>query len=123
MNMRNYRKPPKSEAQLEERVRDWCKDNGWKRKKMSSPGSKGTLDDYFIKDGRHVWIELKHGDNTPTELQWIEINDIRDHGGEAYWANELEQVVWILTTARSDIENYAAYGMDMPIPLQEEWMV
>jgi hypothetical protein len=79
---------------------------------MSSPGSKGTLDDYFLKDGRHVWVELKVGKNTPSKLQWIEINDIRRNGGEAYWCNTLEQVVAILT------EN----GQE-PLPPQEEWML
>lgn len=122
--MRNYRKPPKSEAQLEERVRDWCSDNGWKRKKMSSPGSKGTLDDYFIDGGRHVWIELKHGDNTPTGLQWIEIEDIRAHGGEAYWANSLEQVVHILCTNVPEFQGNEEWEEFIGfLPPQEEWML
>lgn len=111
--LRKYRTPLKSEAQLEERVRDWCKDNGWKRKKMSSPGSKGTLDDYFLKDKRHVWIELKFGKNTPSKLQWMEINDIREHGGQAFWCNTLEQVISILT------EDPEFTGM----PPQHDWMM
>ena len=85
-----------SEAKLERDVACWCKKNGWKRKKMSSPGSKGTLDDYFVKDGRHVWIEMKWLSNTPTRLQWDEIDDLRAQGGEAYWCNRLEQVITIL---------------------------
>lgn len=116
MKLRKYRTPCKNEAALEVRVRDFCKDNGIKRKKMSSPGSKGTLDDYFIvqEDGlpRHVWIELKHGDNTPTDLQWIEINDIREHGGEAYWANDLEQIIRVL-----------CYGDTHLLPPQEEYLL
>ncbi len=96
MRTRKYRTPPKNEAALEVRVRDFCKDNGIKRKKMSSPGSKGTLDDYFITRGRHVWIELKHGRNTPSDLQWMEIRDIREHHAEAYWCNTLEQVMGVL---------------------------
>ena len=114
MKMRKYRKPPRNEAQLEQRVRDWCGDNGWKRKKMSSPASKGTLDDYFLRGARHVWVELKHGDNTPSELQWDEIDDIRLHGGEAYWANSLEQVAGILTHAD---------GWYEALPPQERWML
>ena len=117
MKLRTYRKPPRNEAQLEERVRDWCKDNGWKRKKMSSPGSRGTLDDYFVKDGRHVWIEMKHADNTPTKIQWTEIDDIRKHGGEAYWCNELRQVVFILS---SDPYNGIPEG---DLPPQHEWLL
>lgn len=121
--LRNYRTPPKNEAALEVRVRDFCKDNGIKRKKMSSPGSKGTLDDYFIVDvdgvARHVWVELKHGDNTPTGLQWDEINDIRAHQGEAYWANSLEQVILILTLeVYSDEDREFFYDA---LPPQEEW--
>lgn len=115
MKLRNYRTQPKNEAALEVRVRDFCKDNCIKRKKMSSPGSKGTLDDYFISQGRHVWIELKVGKNTPTALQWEEIEDIREHGGEAYWANSLEQVIGILTLPLVEF---------LPLlPAQEEWLI
>ena len=113
MKTRKYRKPPKNEAQLEERVRDWCGDNGWKRKKMSSPAVRGTLDDYFVKDGRHVWIEMKHLKNTPTKIQWDEINDIRNYGGEAYWCNTLDQVISIL-------EADAAFT---GLPPQHDWLM
>lgn len=104
------------EAKLERDVRKWCKAHGWKRKKMSSPGSRGTLDDYFLKDGRHVWVEMKTPGNTPTDLQWIEINDIREHGGEAYWANSLVQVIWILR------HNFQL-DEETPLPPQEEWLL
>ncbi len=114
MKLRKYRTPPKNEAAMEVRVRDFCKDNGIKRKKMSSPGSKGTLDDHFISHGRSVWVELKHGKNTPSELQWIEIDDIRAHGGEAYWANSLEQVIGILTEPEGWFE---------ALPPQEEFLL
>lgn len=112
--MRNYRKPPRNEAELEKRVRDWCKDNAWKRKKMSSPGSRGTLDDYFVKNGRHVWIEMKHGSNTPSGLQWKEIKDLRLFGAEAYWCNTLDQVVSVL--------NNDADFLDA-LPPQEEYLL
>ena len=104
------------EAELEVKVRNWCKNNGWKRKKMSSPGSKGTLDDYFLKDGRHVWIELKVRKNTPSKLQWLEIRDIRLHGGESYWCNSLEQVAAILNNEGDDV-------LEELLPPQEEWML
>ena len=111
----------KTEAKLEKDVRKWCQKNGWKRKKMSSPGSRGTLDDYFLKDGRHVWIEMKAPGNTPTELQWIEIDDIRAYGGEAYWCNSLGQVIWILTRSREEVWSlHEERGM---LPPQEEWQL
>ena len=81
---------------------------------MSSPASKGTLDDYFLKGGRHVWIEMKVGSNKPTRLQWLEIEDIRAHGGEAHWANSLEQVTGILS------KTYAPLAI---LPPQEQWML
>lgn len=87
------------EAKLEVKVRNWAKDNGWKRKKMSSPGTSGTLDDYFVKDNRHVWIEMKAPGGTPSALQWEEIYDLRAHGAEAWWCDSLEQVQLILLNA------------------------
>ena len=101
------------EADLEKAVRRWCKKNGWKRKKMSSPGTRGTLDDYFLKDGRHIWIELKWAKNTPTKIQWDELEDIREYGGEAYWCNSLEQVISILEA------DEAFTGM----PPQHQWLM
>ena len=114
MKLRKYRTPPKNEAALEVRVRDWCKDAAWKRKKMSSPGSRGTLDDLIMKGGRSVWIELKMPGNTPTELQWLEIADLRAHGIEAYWCDTLEQVIGILMKSE---------GWHEALPLQEEWLL
>ena len=102
------------EAKLEQQVRNWCKKNGWKRHKMSSPARKGVLDDYFLKKGRSVWIELKAGDNTPTPHQWDEIEDIRAHGGEAYWANSLDQVIAILCLD---------HGWYEALPPQEEYLL
>jgi hypothetical protein len=118
LKTKKYRKPPGSEAELEKRVRETCQLNGWKRKKMSSPGTKGTLDDYMLKDGRHVWIELKMPGNKPSPLQWQEIEDIRNHLGEAWWCNTLEQVCAILG-------NYPGYPDDHPdeFPPQEEWLI
>lgn len=120
LKTKNYRKPPRNEAQLEERVRDTCKLNGIMRKKMSSPGSKGTLDDYFLTAGRHIWIELKMPGNTPSPLQWDEINDIRAHGGEAYWCNTLEQVCWILEHQPYSLNHAMETG---GLPEQLEWMM
>lgn len=112
--MRNYRKPPRNEAQLEQRVRDWCKDNGIKRRKMSSPGSKGVLDDLFHFNGKTIWVELKMPGNTPSDLQWQELEDLRNHGIPAYWANTLEQVIGILTEGP---------GWYEALPPQEEWQL
>ena len=110
-----------SEAKLEVKVREWCKKNGWKRKKMSSPGTRGTLDDYFIKDGRHVWIEMMWLENTPTMIQWDEIDDMREHGGEAYWCNELTQVIAVLNEGSPwgllNLDGYAG------LPPQHKWMM
>lgn len=106
-----------SESKLEVKVRDWCKRNGWKRKKMSSPGVRGTLDDYFVKEGRHVWIEMKWLDNTPTKIQWDEIEDLREHGSESYWCNTLYQVIAILEAASTQEQ------LDAILPPQERWLM
>ena len=79
-----------SEASIEKKCKSLAKRNGWWGRKFSSPSHRGVPDDTFLKEGRRVDIEFKRPGNTPTDLQWIELNLINEHGGEGYWCDSVE---------------------------------
>jgi hypothetical protein len=45
----------------------------------------------------------------------MEIYDIREHGGEAYWANDLEQVIQVLCGTPEHAAEI--------LPPQEDWLL
>ena len=45
-----------------------------------------------MKDGRALFIEVKAGKNKPTKLQELFLEEMRQQGAIAFWANSVEQV-------------------------------
>lgn len=84
------------EAKLEAAVRKWATEKGWYCRKFTSPSNRSVPDRLFLKDGRVVFIELKAPGKKPTKAQLLEIEEIQDHGGEAHWADNLDDVKAIL---------------------------
>lgn len=78
------------EKKLEKRCCDVARANGWWTRKFSSPSNRGVPDRIFLGEGRVVFMEFKAPGNEPTKLQQHEIDTIRQHGGEAYWTNNVE---------------------------------
>ena len=79
-----------AEKKLEKRCTDVAKANGWWSRKFSSPSNRGVPDRIFIKEGMVIFIEFKALGNSPTPLQQHEMDLIRDHGGMAYWTDNVE---------------------------------
>lgn len=86
-----------SEKKRETRVFRRARKEGWWCRKFTSPGYRGVADRLFLRDGRHVFIELKDDGEEPTPLQYERLKEVRDHGGEADWANTDERVWEILS--------------------------
>lgn len=58
---------------------------------------RGAPDRLYVKNGRHVFIEWKAiGAPPPTRQQEKRAQEIRDHGGEAYWVSSIEEARVIL---------------------------
>lgn len=95
-----------SEAKIEKRCKSKARRDDWWVRKFSSPANNAVPDDIFLKEGRLVFIEFKKPGNTPTELQWIEINLINEAGGEAYWCDSYELFLELL------------YGTDWELKMQ-----
>ena len=84
------------EAKLEAAVKKWADEKGWYCRKFTSPSNRAVPDRLFLKEGRVVFIELKAPGRKPTKAQEMELQWIREHGGEAYWADNLDDVKTIL---------------------------
>ena len=69
---------------------------GWKVKKIVTPGRRGSFDRIFIRAGRHVWIEFKDPTGSPSELQLKEYDDLIAHGAEAYFCDNYADAKKIL---------------------------
>jgi hypothetical protein len=91
------------EYQLEDRVVEDAEAQGWKVRKMTSPGRRGAFDRLFIKEGRHVHIEFKRKkDGRPSKLQVIEYAALLKHGAEAYFCGNYDKAILILNLENKD---------------------
>lgn len=84
------------EAKFERALCEHAKLHRWWTKKIVAPDRNGDPDRLFLRRGRWVMIELKDEGEEPTELQHRRIADIRAHGGEAYWCDNMRDACAIL---------------------------
>jgi hypothetical protein len=81
-----------SEKKLERRCCDVAKANGWYTRKFSSPSNRGVPDRIFVKD-KIVWfVEFKAPGNTPTKLQIHELKELCNHGANACWIDNIDDL-------------------------------
>ena len=72
------------ERDIERRVSEIAKKNGWLSFKFVSPAQRGVPDRIFMKDGRIVFIEFKAPGKQPTELQEHIMRKMVDAGCEVH---------------------------------------
>jgi hypothetical protein len=84
------------ESGIEWTVVAWAEADGWLARKVTYPGRKGAPDHWFLKLGRWVQIEFKDTGKPPEALQERERKRINDHGGEAYFCDNLADACKIL---------------------------
>jgi len=64
-----------------------------KRQHMIRLAPAGFSDIFGVmKNGRALFIEVKAGKNKPTKLQEIFLEEMKQQGAVAFWANSIEQV-------------------------------
>lgn len=83
-----------SESKLRDKVRSWLKKTYPKGYyiKFNDRLTSGIPDLIFIKEGRHIWIELKYGKNKCSWIQESEFERMRDAGAEVYVCYSLDDV-------------------------------
>jgi Holliday junction resolvase len=91
------------EAKIERKLARWAKDNGCLTYKFSSPANRGVPDRIFIlPGGRVLFMELKAPGERPTALQKKHLEEIRNKGGFATWADNLEEAKLFISLMKKD---------------------
>lgn len=82
------------ESDIQAQIRDYLRWTGWFCIKIhQSLGSyRGIADLYAIRDGKHVWIEVKTARGKQSEYQKRFQRDIEAAGGEYILARGIEDV-------------------------------
>lgn len=84
-----------SEAAFERRVKEYLRGRGAIVTKIVPPfcGMKGDPDLVVCWKGRYVAIELKVPGEEPTDIQLARIEKVKQAGGHAFWADNMESVI------------------------------
>ena len=78
------------ERDIEGKVVDIAKKNGWLSFKFVSPAQRGVPDRIFMKSGRIVFIEFKAPGKKPTPLQDHIMRKMVDAGCEVHVCDSVE---------------------------------
>jgi hypothetical protein len=79
------------ERDIEGKVVDIAKKNGWLSFKFVSPAQRGVPDRIFMKSGRILFIEFKAPGKQPTPLQDHIIRKMVDAGCEVHVCDSVEE--------------------------------
>lgn len=89
--------PPKElESDIQSSIIDFAHVRGWFAVKITSPSRRGMPDVYAVRDGRHVWIEVKRKDEDARAQQAYVARLMRAHVCEVYCVDNLDQARAIL---------------------------
>lgn len=85
------------ESNIEQNAVEYAEKLGYLTFKVSPVSQKGWPDRVFInKNGWHVYIETKKPGKKLRKLQLHRIQQLKERGVEAYWADSLHQIETIL---------------------------
>lgn len=87
---------PILESRVESEIKKYAQSRGWWCVKFVSPGLRGVPDRLFIRRGRHVFVEIKRPGEEPTMQQLRRHRDMREHGAEVHWVDNLDTAKEIL---------------------------
>ena len=96
------KQPKITESDIQAAIKEYLQWHGWFVVKIhQSLGSyKGIADLYALKDGRHVWIEVKTEKGRLSEYQEKFKRDVTAHGGRYIVARSVEDVEPLCVCAR-----------------------
>lgn len=83
----------KNEQQLQAKIQEWLKDEGYWVFKTIVSNRKGIMDIIACSNkGKFIGIEVKIGNNKASKLQAWNISEVVKRGGIAFVAYSLEEV-------------------------------
>ena len=92
----NFNKKEKYETEIEAPASDFAETRGWMQCKIMKLSKRAWPDRLFIRRGRVIFIEFKRPGEEPTQQQLYRHNQIRAHGVEVFWTDNLERAKEIL---------------------------
>jgi len=84
------------ESSIEADAITYAERHGWWIAKFVSPGLRGVPDRIFIRDGRVLFLELKRPGEEPTRQQLKRHREMRAHGAEVQWVDNLADAYELL---------------------------
>jgi hypothetical protein len=87
------------EKDIEKTLVTWAKGHGWLALKFTPFGDRGWPDRIFIKNGTHVWLEIKRKGEDLEKLQLYRRAQLMKHGAIVHWADNIKD-------ARKLLEKY-----------------
>jgi hypothetical protein len=90
--MTDWSKPAKNvlEKDIEREGMDYAVSRGWFECKFVAPGCKGIPDRFMARAGRVMLVEWKKDREEPTTQQLLRHEELRNHGVEVHWFDNLE---------------------------------
>ena len=86
----------KLEREIENQLVAWAKARGWLGLKFTPMGDRGWPDRIFIKNGTHIWLELKAPGKAPSKLQLHRRAQLMKHGAIIHWTDDLGKAKQLL---------------------------
>lgn len=84
------------EIEIEEPACAFAEMRGWMQTKFVTPSGRAWPDRIFIRKGRVIFIEFKRPGEEPTVTQLRRHRQIREHGVEVFWTDNLAEAKRIL---------------------------
>ena len=79
------------EKEVEKKVCDYAKSQGWLTYKFVSPSNRGVPDRIFMRQHKMLFIEFKANGKKPTGLQMSVALDIAETGFQVYVVDDVER--------------------------------
>jgi hypothetical protein len=79
------------ESEIEKKVSNYAKTQGWLSYKFVSPSNRGVPDRIYLKAGKCIFIEFKAPKKKPTKLQDKIIERIRNEDIPVYVIDNIEE--------------------------------
>jgi hypothetical protein len=84
------------EKDIEKTLVTWAKGHGWLALKFTPFGDRGWPDRIFIKNGTHVWLEIKRKGEKLEPLQLYRRTQLMKHGAIIHWTDDLAEAKRLL---------------------------
>lgn len=84
------------ESEIEQAAMEYAESRGWMQDKIMKTSRGSFPDRWLLRNGRTILIEFKAPDESPNPKQLKRHREIREHGGEVFVCDNLDDAKRIL---------------------------